>query len=99
MAATVHAFPANRIVRRPSAMTARMTEAELAVLRQCWPSGWHEPMMDYDGVLFDRWVVPFDCAFDLPPNAIIALQPSGRWTRQDAFGRVIKVGRSLADVV
>jgi hypothetical protein len=100
MTATVHAFPANRIVRRPmSPTTARMTEADLCTLRRRWPLGWHEPATTHDGITFDQWLVPFDCAIDLPPASTIALQPSGTWTRHDAFGRLVKTGQSVAEVV
>jgi hypothetical protein len=100
MTAAIYAFPANRIMRRHvSTTTARMTEADLCTLQQHWPSGWHEPVMTDDGIVFDRWLVPFDCAVDLPPAITIALEPSGTWTRHDAFGRLIRAGRSVAAVV
>lgn len=100
MAATVHAFPANRMVpRNLSPSTARMTGVDLAVLRQRWPLGWHEPVIDRDGSPFDRWVVPFACAIDLPPKAIIVLRPWGTWTRHDAFGRLVKMGQSVREIL
>src|SRR5215470_866019 len=100
MTATVYAFPTSRIVRRHAASTtARMTEVDLRALRQRWPFGWHEPVTTNDGTTFDRWVVPFDGAIDLPPARTITLQPSGTWTRHDAFGRLIKTGRSVAQII
>src|SRR5262249_22645094 len=71
MAATVYACPGKRIVRRTT--PARMTEGDLRTLRQHWPFGWHEPMTSHDGITFDRWLVPFDCAIDLPPARTITL--------------------------
>jgi hypothetical protein len=99
MTGTVHAFPANRIVRhRMSPTMARMTEADICTLQQRWPLGWHEPATTHEGIMFDRWVVPFDCAVDLPPARIIAPQPSGTWTCHDAFGRMVKTGRNVTEV-
>jgi hypothetical protein len=98
LTATLHTFPAARIVRQVSQdegrpTTPRMSATDLEALQRRFPSEWHEPMTMDDGMTVDRWLVPA-LGSDWPV-LIVTLQPNSDWKLEDDAGRLMKVGAAV----
>jgi len=87
LTATLHTFPAARIVRQVSQdegrpTTQRFSAADLEALQRRFPTGRHETDILDDGVTVDRWLVPA-LAGDVLAVLLITLEPNGDWTVTD----------------
>lgn len=97
MTATLHTFPARRVVRLPT--SPRMSRSDLEALRERWPTGWHSTLTTDDGVAVDTWNVP-SASYDLDLSLalIVTLQPNGEWTLTDDAGRLIAKRETVEEI-
>ena len=98
MTATLHTFPAARIVRAVTngqPTSPRMSPADLETLQRRWPSGRHEIIpTDAPNVVVDRWHVPtFGGAL------FITLEPCGTWTLVDDAGELIAKAATVDEII